>query len=231
MRLFVIMCGGYYEQFDRPKALSIVAGETIIERTLRLLADLGIGSEQVKITAQDPRFESLGVEVLHHENTYRYEDGELKGYWLDAFYPHFGPGTKVTYLYGDVVYSPEALRTIVECDRPGCILFGTKIAKNSAHKNWGEPFAYKVDCYPVFMAGIEEVKRLYDEGKLARHPITWELYRYLNGLDVNVQAVKDETYICIDDGTADVDSPSRIRKIEKELRRRNDNKVCVGRNI
>lgn len=214
---FVIMCGGYYEHFDRPKALCVVGGETIIARTLRLLKDIGISEDYIHITATDPRFNVYGVDVLKHTNTYRYEGGKLKGYWLDAFYPLFPADTKVTYLYGDVVYTREALETIVRCDRPGNILFGTRKAKNRKHENKGEPFAYKVDCYPVFLAGIEAVKRMYDAGQLVRHPITWELYRYLNGLDVNVQAVLDDTYICIDDGTIDIDDPSRIPIVEAKL--------------
>lgn len=216
-RQYVIMCGGFYSHFDVPKALCIVGGETIVGRTLTLLEDLGVPAEDIHISATDPRFFAFGVDVLQHENSYRYEDGELKGYWLDAFYPHFDPDTKVTFLYGDVVYTEAAIRTIVNCERPGNILFGTSKAKNRKHQNKGEPFAYKVDCYPVFMSGVESVKRLYDEGRLARHPITWELYRYLNGLDVNVQAVKDETYICIDDGTIDIDDPSRIPVVGAQL--------------
>lgn len=213
-RQYIIMCGGYYEHFDRPKALMEYRGEPIVARTLRLLKKAGVDFADVKISATDPRFETLGVEVLRHENSYRYEDKKLKGYWLDAFYPHLSDEAKVTYLYGDVVYTQEAIDTIVNCTRSGEILFGTSAAKNKAHRNWGEPFGFKVDNYRRFMDGVAAVKRMWDEGKLNRHPITWELYRYLNGLDVNVQAVKNETYICIDDGTMDVDAPHVIEKLE-----------------
>ena len=217
-RQYVIMCGGFYSHFDVPKALCIVGGETIVRRTLTLLEDLGVPAEDIHISATDPRFFAFGVDVLQHENSYRYEDGELKGYWLDAFYPHFDLDTKVTYLYGDVVYTRAALKTIVECQRPGDILFGTRRAKNRKHENKGEPFAYKVDNYKTFLAGIEAVKQMYDAGQLARHPITWELYRYLNSLDINRQAVRDDTYICIDDETADIDAPWRIPIVEAQIK-------------
>lgn len=215
--IYVIMCGGYYEHFGHPKALSVVGGETIVARTLRLLRDIGVPVDKIYISATDPRFTKYGVGVLQHNNTYRYEGRQLKGYWLDAFFPYFDPDTKVTYLYGDVVFTREALETIVRCDRPGNILFGTREAKNRKHENKGEPFAYKVEDYPAFMSGIEAVKQMWDNGKLLRHPITWELYRYLNGLDVNVQAVLDDTYICIDDDTIDIDDPSRIPVVEAQL--------------
>lgn len=211
-RQFVIMCGGYYEHFDKPKALMEVYGEPIVKRTIRLLMGAGVSDHDIHISATDERFKQFGVDVLEHNNTYRYENGEMKGYWLDAFYPHFPNERKVTFLYGDVVYTQEAINTIVHCKRKGNILFGSSLAKNEQHKNWGEPFAYKVDDYKAFLIGIGAVKIMYDEGKLKRHPITWELYRFLNGLDINVQAVRDETYICIDDGTHDIDAPEEIEE-------------------
>ena len=215
-REYVIMCGGYYEHFDRPKALMIVNGETIVGRTIRLLLRLGVQLDHIHISGTDERLYDFGVSVLRHTNTHRWEDGKIKGYWLDAFYPHFKDGTKVTYLYGDVMYTEGAIKTILECEVPGNVLFGTRAAKNSGHKNWGEPFAYKVDNYREFMDGVSAVKKMWDEGYLLRHPITWELYRYLNGLDVNVQAVSDDTYICIDDGTMDIDAPWVIEKAEEK---------------
>lgn len=216
MRKYVIMCGGYYEHFDEPysKALTVVKGESIVARTLRLLQNAGISKEQTYISGFDERLHGFGVTVLEHYNTYRYEDGEMKGYWLDAFFPHFPEDTKVTYLYGDVIYTQDAIDTIVNCEREGNILFGTGMAKNKLHKNWGEPFAYKVDDYKAFMLGIKLVKTMYDNGRVNRHPITWELYRFLNGLDINVQAVRDETYVVIDDGTMDIDDPSEVEEVQ-----------------
>ena len=211
------MAGGYYEHFDRPKALMEIKGETIASRTIRLLKEAGVDMNDVHFTGSDERLKAYGVDVLTHNNSHRWEDHTIKGYWLDAFYPHFADDTKVTFLYGDVVYTPEAIKTIVNCDRNGNILFGTGLARNKLHKNWGEPYAYKVDDYRAFMDGVNAVKKLWDEGKLKRNPITWELYRYLNGLDVNVQAIKDETYICIDDGTIDIDAPYVITEAEKRL--------------
>ena len=96
-------------------------------------------------------------------------------------------------------------------------LFGTSDAKNEQHQNWGEPFAYKVVDYETFMNGVREVKKLQDEGKTIRTPIVWELYRYLNGLDVNIQQILDETYVCIDDGTMDADSFNKIQDMRERF--------------
>ena len=47
--------------------------------------------------------------------------------------------------------------------------------------------------------------------------ISWELYRVLNNLDPNIQQVKDETYLCIDDETIDIDRPEQIEELEKKV--------------
>lgn len=216
----MIMAGGNYTDigFDGPKALTVVGGEPIIERTLRLLANAGIKRENTYISGSDPRLDGYGVEVLHHNNSFVAKDDRFEGYWVDAFYPHFDDDVKVTFLYGDAVYSQNAINVIVNNKRPGNILFGTSMAKNKLHEEWGEPFGFQVDDYKAFMGAVKELKRLFDEGKTKRNPITWEVYRYLNGLDINVMAVKDETYICIDDGTMDVDTPFKVPKAEEHMR-------------
>ena len=219
-RKYVIMAGGNYKGrgFTGSKALTVVGGEPIIERTLRLLDNAGIKHENIYITGSDPRLENYGVKVLHHDNGFKLNGDDTEGYWLDAFYPHFPEDIKVTFLYGDAVYSQNAINTIVNNKRPGTILFGTGIAKNKQHEDWGEPFGFKVDDYREFMDAVNALKRLYDEGKTKRNPITWEVYRYLNGFDVNIMAINDETYVCIDDGTIDVDALYKIQKAEDHMR-------------
>lgn len=210
---YVIMCGGFYENFKTPKQLSVIKGERLVDRTIRLLKNNGI--EEIYISSNNPMFDSCNVPRLEHENTYRFEDGVLKGYWLDAFYPNFKEDDKICYLFGDVYYTDKAIEQIVNYKTDKNVLFGTELAKNEQHKNWGEPFAYIVNDYKEFMNGIKEVKKMQDEGKTKRMPIVWELYRYLNNLDVNIQQVLDETYVCIDDGTIDIDDPEQIEKMNR----------------
>ena len=208
---YVIMCGGVYTVFDEPKQLSVVRGERLIERTIRLLKENGCND--ICITSNDERFEQFGVPVLHHKNEYKSENGTLSGYWLDAFFPHFPGDTEVTFVFGDVYFTEDAIRAIVNCDRPWNTLFGSKIAANPWHKNWGEPFAYVVKDYETFMQGVNDVKELYDKGMLVRHPIVWELYRYLNGFDINVQRVSSATFVIIDDETIDCDSQRIVEEL------------------
>lgn len=204
---YIIMAGGNYKEFNIPKACQIIKGEVLVERTIRLLHDAGIG--QVYISATDPRFDKYDAIRLIHDNDFEVnERGEVtKGWWLNAYYPMNEPAC---YLHGDVYFTPQAIKTIVDFQSEKNIFFGTESARNPQHLPWGEPFAFKVFNPEEFFAGIEAVKRMHLEGKTKRHPISWELYRYLNGLDLNEQYVKDDTYIGFSDETIDYDHPVRL---------------------
>lgn len=212
---YVIMCGGSYDAFKTPRQLTVINGERIVDRTVRLLKKYG--ASEIYITATDPRFDGCGAKRLNHRNGFMIENGALRGYWLDAFYPHFDRTDKVTFLFGDVYFTEEAIQKIVNFQTDKNVLFGTSEAKNEKHEDWGEPFAYIVNDYATFMSGVRAVKKLQDEGKTKRHPIVWELYRYLNGLDVNRQEVLDDTYEVIDDGTLDADSQASIETLRRRF--------------
>ena len=205
--MIIIMCGGKYKEFRTPKQLSIVKGERLIDRTIRLLKENGIND--IYISSNNPIFDSCNVQRLEHSNDF---DEEInKGYWLDAFYPVDKP---VIYLWGDVYFTNEAIKTIVNYKTNKNVLFGTSDALNKYNNNWGEPFAYIVNDYKAFFKGINEVKKLYDKGKVKRNSIVWELYRYLHNLDINVQRITTD-YVCIDDGTIDIDKPEQIEILNR----------------
>lgn len=213
--IYVIMAGGDYKDFETPKQLTVINSECLVDRTIRLLKENGV--KDIYISSNDKRFDRKDTPRLEHNNTYKIQDGIQEGYWLDAFYPFFKPSDKVCFMFGDVYYTEDAIRTIVGFKCTKNTLFGTRDAKNIQHENWGEPFAYKVVNYAEFMRGVWAVKEMQDKGLTKRMPIVWELYRYLNGLDVNIQQVVDETYVCIDDGTMDVDDMNKIKMIKERF--------------
>ena len=209
---YIIMCGGKYDNFTIPKQLSVINGETLLERTIRLLKENGI--EEYYITSNNPIFKKYG-EVLEHNNSFKFEDGIVKGYWLDAYYPTNEP---TIYLHGDVYYSEAAIKKIINLNPKVNTFVGNEIARNPEHKNWGEPFGWIVVNQDEFKKGIEETKKLQDEGKLERgFAISWELYRVLNGLNPNNQYINDDTYLSIDDETIDIDAPWQIEELNKKL--------------
>ena len=205
------MCGGKYKDFETPKQLSIVKGERIVDRTIRLLKENGV--KEIYISSNNSLFDSCdAIRLENKENNFTQKEKETIGYWLDAFYPI---NEEVCYIFGDVYFTEEAIKTIVNYKTDNNILFGTSDALNKYHNNWGEPFAYIVKDYKTFFKGIKEVKTMYDKGLIKRHPIVWELYRYLHNIDINTQRIVGD-YVCIDDGTIDIDSPKQVIEMNKE---------------
>lgn len=210
---YIIMAGGNYEQFKTPKHLTVLNGERIIDRTIRLLKENGV--KNIYISSNNPLFDSCDApRLINEKNNFKTDMKNTQGYWLDAFYPVEEP---VTYIFGDVYFSSDAINKIVNYKTNKNILFGTKDALNVYHQNWGEPFAYIVNDYKTFFKGVNEVKKLYDEGKIARHPIVWELYRYLHNLDINIQNITVD-YEIIDDETMDIDTPEEAKELERKLK-------------
>ena len=211
------MCGGVYDNFEIPKPLSVINGETLLERTIRLLTENNV--KNIFISSNDEIYNLYG-KVLHHENSYKYENGEIKGYWLDAYYPTDKP---CIYLHGDVYYSENAIKKILNLNPKVNTFIGNEVARNKEHKNWGEPFGWIVVDQETFRKGIKYTKKLQDEGKLERgFAISWELYRVLNNLDPNKQYINDDTYLSIDDETIDIDAPWQIEVLDERIRTRSE---------
>lgn len=206
---YIIMCGGSYAEWETPKHLLTVLGEPIVMRTIRLLRENGV--EDIAISSNNPAFEELGVPVLHHENGYHaraYND--FDGYWCDAFYP---TDEEVCYIFGDVIFSPEAIRKIVETEIFDIELFGSAppFAENYP-KPYIEPFALKVANTAHLRQAIERTKELDTEGRFRRKPIMWELWQVIKGTRFN-KTIRN--YTAINDYTCDIDTKDEIPLIEK----------------
>lgn len=209
---YIIMCGGDYDIFTTPKQLSVINGETLVERTIRLLKQNGI--TDIYISSNDKRFDKYGVR-LEHINSYKVIKGKIYGYWVDAYYPMKEP---CIYLHGDVYYSENAIKKIINYKSDKNIFIGNEIAKNPEHKNWGEPFGWIVNNPEIFRKGIDLVKYLQDIGRCERgFAISWELYRLLNGLNINQQYILDDTYLTINDETIDIDAPWQIEELNNKI--------------
>lgn len=203
------------EPFIEPRQLAKINGEVLIKRTIRLLKENG--AEDILITSHDKRFDNLGAtryEPLFND----YKPKENKGYWLSAF-PIELLDEPVTFLLGDVYYSEKAIKTIVESRTDSVLFFCTD--KRQGYdgryiKHHDEPFGFKVEDYNLFKDKIYEVKKMKDKGLTRREPIAWELYRAINGLDINVHKLVDN-YIAINDETCDIDRVEDILLLEYSL--------------
>lgn len=204
---YIIMCGGNYQKWDTPRQLTPVRGEPIVKRTIRLLRESGV--EDIAISSNDPLFKHFGVPVLEHDNSYDavgYND--FTGYWCDAFYPTNEP---TCYIFGDVIFSPEAIKTIVETQTDDVMLFGSKPPFDKRYpKRWIEPFAFKVQNVEHFKGAVWDTKRFDRQGLFKRKPIAWEVWSVVKGTDLNKI---NYDYIAINDYTCDIDYPSEVEKV------------------
>ena len=210
---YIIMCGGTYKKWETPRQLLPINGEPIIARTIRLLKENGI--EDIAISSGNPIFEQFGVPVLKHDNTMVVNETlNVSGYWVDAFYPTDEP---VCYLFGDVVYSPEAIEIITRTETDDIEFFASAPPFAPEYsKPWAEPFALKVVNTDHLKHAICITKQYTDMGLFKRHPITWELWQVIQATPLN--HIDYGNYTAINDYTCDVDCPEDKELIEYEIR-------------
>ena len=216
---YIIMCGGNYETFETPRQLTKIKGEPLVARTIRLLQEQGV--EDIAISSNNDIFNQFGVPLLKHENNFKVfvEGGKVvrsEGWWVDAFYPTNEP---TTYLFGDVFYSPEAIKTIVETETDDFEFFASAPPYSEYYfKSYQEPFAFKIVNTKHFRQAIEDCKLNYMNGLFWRHPIAWELWTTLRRgrMKKRVDVYKGE-YTVINDYTIDIDTPADVLKLGKIL--------------
>lgn len=218
--IYVIMCGGNYHYWKYPKQLSMINNETLIERTVRLLTMFGVDKKNIYITVNsklkdiltDQRYFAHPPATLHmNHNSYEVDKpNDFTGLWCDCFANFTGPRT---YLMGDVVYSPEAIRTIIETPTDDIEFFASAppFAKNYC-KEWAEPFAFKVVNEIHLAEARKEVEILDKYGAFRRKPIAWELWQVIKGTELN--KIDYTNYTVINDYTCDIDKPEDIGKFE-----------------
>jgi len=206
-------------RWEIPRQLIEVKGEPIVARTIRLLQECGV--EDIAISSNHQAFEAFGVPMLMHDNDYLTKGyNKIKsGTWVNAFYPTDEPAC---YLFGDVIYSPAAIRTIVETETDDIQFFASKRPFAPEYsKSHVEPFGFKVVNQKHLHEAIEEVKRLDKLGAFARQPIAWELWYLITGSPTKQDAEdikgKARNYVAINDYTCDIDDTWEIESVLRNI--------------
>lgn len=198
---YILMCGSNHEKIDDvPRQLVEIGGERVLDRTIRLLRSNGVSD--ISITATDKAFNDCGVPVIKYDS---------KGTWVNCFYPTDKP---VCYIFGDVYFSPDAIKKIVETDTDSVEFFASAPPFDSRYqKVWGEPFAFKVKDQAYFRSCIEEVKELDRQRKFNRDPIAWEVWQVIKRTPINY--IFYGNYTVINDYTCDIDEKKDIAAFEQ----------------
>ena len=210
--------------FDIPKQLSVINGEKLICRTIRLLKENGI--KNIIISSKDKRFDNLGAK-RHTPLLNNYDEKQEKSHWVKAF-PIELMTEPVVFLFGDVYYSENAIKTIIEKDNHNILFFFNPGQNEKYIKKWEEPLAWKIYNIDKFIYHIYKLIDMWNNNQTWRRPINWEIYRSINGLDVNVHKLKDN-YILINDESCDVDELDDIKKIEMIIGEKNDKITSIRR--
>jgi len=211
---YIIMCGGRYEKWNTPRHLTKINGESLIARTFRLLCYCGVDYRDIYVSTNNDIIknycESITIKVLWHDkNDWTVpRPGISTGDWCDAFYPTNEP---TTYLMGDVVFSPEAIRTIVETETDDIEFFASAppFAKNYI-KPYAEPFAFKVVNTTHLKQAQTDCRYLHRLRKFRREPIAWEFWQVVKGTELN--KIDYTNYTVINDYTCDIDTPEDVKK-------------------
>lgn len=218
--IYIIMCGSNNGDVfgEYPRQLSKINGEVIVERTIRLLQESGVDKNDVFISSQNPIFDNYGVKRIYDKSNSFVHYNEVLGlkeygFWVDAFCNLSIP---VTYIFGDVYFSPEAIKTIVNYDTKDITFFGTNAPYDKRYiKPYQEPLAFKVINQKKFRDSINWVKNHFNE--FNRHPISWELWEVINNQPINKLYFGGD-FVAIRDYTCDVDAPKDIEKLENALK-------------
>lgn len=202
---YIIMCGGIYPQWSTPRQLTQAKNETLVERTIRLLKSNGI--TDIYISSSLSEFEAFGVPVIKH-------DLEAATCWIDGAFPILTE--PVCYLFGDVLFSPDAIKIIVMTETEDVEFFASAppFAPNYPKKH-AEPFGFKVVDFDHFKNSIDKTKELYGKGRLKRC-IAWELWQVLKNTRLNV--IDYGNYTIINDYTCDVDTVAEAGFLETRIR-------------
>lgn len=197
--LYIIMCAGEGKRWGNylgvPKHLVEINGETLLERTTRLLKENGITN--YLITGNDERYKQYGELVEQSCN-----DCEI-----DRFDEKYVNG-EVCYLYGDVYYSDYAIKKIIGTETNDILFFGSN----------AEIFAIKVKDTKTFYEHKHKVKELYLKNELDRC-IGWEIYRSYNSIPFGHHVINNH-FCKILDETDDIDYPQDFERFKNKIERK-----------
>lgn len=216
---YVIMCGGHYDIWQRPRHLTRIDDDTLIERTAKLLKKAGVSNHDIYVSTNNTVLRSycdaIKIKVLWTENNSWVvpRPGVSTGDWCDCFYP---TGEPTCYLMGDVVFSPEAIKKIVYTNTEDIEFFASAppFAPNYI-KKYAEPFAFKVENTGHLRRAKEECKQLHKRGSFKRSPIAWEFWQVVKETQLN--HINYNNYTVINDYTCDIDTPEDIDKIKEVM--------------
>ena len=211
---YIIMAAGNGKRWNNytgvPKHLVKIKNEIIIERTIRLLKENGVND--IIINSSNKEYEKYGLRHEPIKNEYE----------IDRYYSCkdiLKTESEVCFIYGDVYYTENAIKTIVSLDEEK--FFGRLSGKDGI-KGYGEIFAIKIKDVQKFLKRVAIIRRLVASNQIPRG-IGWEVYKIYNGIPLKsdklrfykfLQQEKHPFFYSILDETEDLDNPKDYWSLE-----------------
>lgn len=102
---------------DKPKPLVELGGTSLLERNVETLSDVGV-TEQVVVTGYEAdQIRALGYDSVHNPI---YDETDMV-YSLFCARGQFSGDRDLLISYGDIVYEPDIVESLLACDAPVCI--------------------------------------------------------------------------------------------------------------
>ena len=190
---YIIMADGKGTRWNNylniPKHFIEIDGETIIERTIRLLNEKDKDAEVI-VTSHDKRYDLKG------STRYEPKNNILE---IDRFTEELIENN-ICFLYGDTYYSDESIDRIINEPVEDILFFG----------NTTTIVAIKIKDGKLFKKHVDHVRDLFLKGEINTCK-GWQVYTsFING-DYNKKEIK-EKYIMLNDDTKDYNSPYDYEK-------------------
>lgn len=193
---YVIMADGDGKRWQNylgvPKHLISINNETLLNRTVRLLKENGI--KNIIITSHDKRCDIEG------SKRYEPKNNQIE---VDRFTRELIK-KNVCFMYGDVYYSEDAIKNIINNFGKEFIFFG----------NYDEIFAIKIRKTKKFIQNVDNVREKFLNNEIKRC-IGWEVYRSIENIPFNKHRIKKH-FFYINDETDDIDFPEDYEKFKEQ---------------
>lgn len=195
---YVIMADGKGSRWDNFMGHSKhdirIGGETLLERTVRLVRGLDPEAEVI-ITSHDPSCSVPGARRYEPENNVL----EIDRFTAELI------GDDMCFLYGDVLYSEDAMRTIVQAQGTAPLLFfGSESSICAVLVGDGE----------LFGRLYRTVRERFLDGLIAECK-GWQVYHLYAGLPLEGRDI-GRSYVLLDSFTRDFNSPEDYLKFASE---------------
>lgn len=212
--MIAILCAGagyrWHDYLGVRKHLLRLDGETIVGRTVRQLSELGAPDVTV-VAPDDPGYRLPGAALFTPERTIITDTSVDKVLASAPLWNATGP---TSLLWGDVWWSDEAIRSVVDYTADEWHVWYRRAASAITGKTNGEFFAlvFPPADHARLVQCCDRVVALYRSGEIPwKDTGAWSIYRAMLG-DVPVHGWHDGRHATlVDDWTDDFDHPRDYR--------------------